>query len=58
MKSVRRTVFAQETIQVEEVATELRAVQSAIGSGVDVQAFTSMALHTYGAVVTPTKREP
>ena len=51
-----RTVFAQETIKVEEVATELRAVQSAIGSDVDVQAFTSTALHAYGAVVTPTQK--
>lgn len=51
-----RTVFAQETIKVDEVALELRAVQAAIGSGVDVQAFTSTALHAYGAVVTPTKQ--
>jgi len=34
-----RTMFAQETIKVDEVAGELKAVRSAIGSGVDVASF-------------------
>lgn len=50
-----RTVFAQKTIKVDEVAAELRAVQSAIGSGVDMQAFTSTALQAYGATVNTAK---
>ncbi|HEY9076219.1 MAG TPA: helicase-related protein [Anaerolineaceae bacterium] len=44
-----RTLFAQETIKVDEVAQELRAVQSAIGSGVDVADFTRRALVAFGA---------
>jgi hypothetical protein len=46
-----RTMFAQETIKVEEVAQELRAVRSAIGSGVDVESFTQEALKIYGGTV-------
>lgn len=46
-----RTMFAQETIKVEEVAQELRAVRSAIGSGVDVESFTQEALQIYGGTV-------
>lgn len=46
-----RTMFAQETIKVEEVARELRATQAAIGSGVDVAAFAKEALRAHGAVV-------
>jgi superfamily II DNA or RNA helicase len=46
-----RTMFAQETIKVDEVASELRAVQQAIGSGVDVASFTKQAFGTQGAVV-------
>ncbi len=46
-----RTMFAQEAIKVDEVAAELQAVQSAIGSGVDVAAFTKSAFATYGATV-------
>lgn len=48
-----RTMFAQETIKVDEVAAELAAVQSAIGSGVDVATFTKGALSAHGAVVSP-----
>lgn len=48
-----RTMFAQESIRVDEVATELEAVQSAIGSGVDVETFTHHALGAYGAVLSP-----
>src|SRR6266581_832263 len=46
-----RTMFAQETIKVDEVAAELAAVQSAIGSGVDVASFTQQAFHAYAAVI-------
>lgn len=46
-----RTMFAQETIKVEEVAQELRAVRSAIGSGVDVESFTQDGLKIYGGTV-------
>jgi superfamily II DNA or RNA helicase len=49
-----RTLFAQETIKVEEVARELHAVQAAIGSGVDVADFTRRALAVFGAQVTGT----
>ena len=44
-----RTLFAQETIKVDEVAQELHAVQSAIGSGVDVTDFTRRSLTAFGA---------
>ena len=46
-----RTMFAQETIKVDEVATELAAVQSAIGSGVEVSTFTRQALSANRAVI-------
>jgi superfamily II DNA or RNA helicase len=46
-----RTMFAQETIKVDEVARELRAMQAAIGSGVEVATFSKEALRAYGAVV-------
>src|SRR5712692_5334725 len=46
-----RTMFAQESIKVDEVASELAAVRSAIGSGVEVAAFMKTALTAYGAVV-------
>jgi hypothetical protein len=44
-------MFAQETIKVDEVAAELQAVRGAIGSGIDVAAFTQSAFSAYGAVV-------
>ena len=47
-----RTMFAQETIKVEEVGRELHAVQEAIGSGVDVKSFTCEAFRAHGAAVT------
>jgi hypothetical protein len=50
-----RTMFAQETIKVEEVAHELKESQSAIGGGADVPTFTCDALRAYGAVVTENK---
>ena len=46
-----RTLFAQETIKVDEVAQELQAAQAAVGSGVDVAAFTRDAFRTLGATV-------
>ena len=46
-----RTMFAQESIKVDEVARELAAVQSAIGSGVDVERFTTEALQANGAAI-------
>jgi len=52
-----RTMFAQETIKVEDVVRELQAIRSAIGSSVDVAAFTEAAFKVHQAVVseTPTK---
>ncbi|WP_428938700.1 helicase-related protein [Fontivita pretiosa] len=49
-----RTMFAQEGIQarVGDVARELEAVRSAIGSARDVESFTRDALRAYGAFVT------
>ncbi|MGH2523163.1 MAG: helicase-related protein, partial [Anaerolineales bacterium] len=46
-----RTMFAQETIKVQDVARELRAAQAAVGSGVDVAAFVRDALHAHGAAI-------
>ncbi len=46
-----RTMFAQETIKEEVVAPELAAVQSAIGSSVDVSAFTREAVRAHHGVV-------
>lgn len=47
-----RTMFAQETIKVDEVSHELKAVQSVIGSGVDVATFTKEAFRAHKAIVT------
>jgi superfamily II DNA or RNA helicase len=46
-----RTMFAQETIKADEVARELAAVRSVIGSGVDVATFTQEALLAHKATV-------
>lgn len=46
-----RTMFAQETIKVDEVAGELHAVWAAIGSSLNVAAFTHDALRAHGAVI-------
>jgi superfamily II DNA or RNA helicase len=46
-----RTMFAQESIKVEEVVREVEAARDAIGSGVDVAAFTRTALAAYKASV-------
>jgi len=49
-----RTMFAQESIRVDEVQRELEAVRTAIGSGVDVARFVRDALRACGATVTVT----
>ncbi len=46
-----RTMFAQETIKVDAVAKELRAARAAVGSGVDVQAFSTEVVRTAGGTV-------
>lgn len=46
-----RTMFAQESIKVEEVARELAEVRSAIGSGVDLATFVRTAALAHGATV-------
>ncbi|MCG8365676.1 MAG: DEAD/DEAH box helicase [Pseudanabaenales cyanobacterium] len=49
-----RTMFAQETIKVEDVVRELKSIQSAIGSSVDVAAFTEAAFKVHQAVISET----
>jgi hypothetical protein len=44
-------MFAQESIKVEEVAQELRAAQDAIGTHVDVAAFTKEALQACKGII-------
>jgi len=46
-----RTLFAQETIKVDEVARELRAVQDAIGRGSDVRWFLAESVRAHGGTV-------
>lgn len=46
-----RTMFAQESIKVEEVAAELQAARQAVGSGIDLQCFIRDALQDLGASV-------
>ena len=46
-----RTVFAQETIKVEEVARELAEARAAVGLGGDVAGFVRDALSAHGADV-------
>src|SRR5690606_32699283 len=43
-----RTMFAQESIRVEEVARELEAARAAVGSSVDVRRFVIEATSAYG----------
>jgi superfamily II DNA or RNA helicase len=50
-----RTVFAQETIKVDEVAAELQAVQASIGLGADVRRFVLDVFTAHGAVITDRK---
>jgi hypothetical protein len=49
-----RTMFAQESIKADEVAAELAAMQSAIGSGVDVKRFTIEAFKASRSVISET----
>jgi superfamily II DNA or RNA helicase len=53
-----RTLFAQHSIKVEEVAQELREVQAAIGSSEDVERFTTEVLRAYGAFLRQPRGEP
>ena len=46
-----RTLFAQRTIKVEEVAQELQAAREAVGSGVDVSQFLADVTRLYGGTV-------
>ena len=52
-----RTVFAQQTIKVEEVARELDSVRAAIGSGVDVERFVREAVTVHKGVATNAGKE-
>jgi len=47
-----RSVFAQATLKVDDVAVELKDAQEAVGSPKDVEAFLLEALEASGAVVT------
>jgi hypothetical protein len=47
-----RTMFAQESIKVDEVRRELDAVRAAIGSGVDVARFVKQAMELHHATFT------
>jgi superfamily II DNA or RNA helicase len=55
---VSRTRFAQHAISTEEVAAELAAVRSAIGSGADVARFVADAASALGASVVGDGRTP
>jgi hypothetical protein len=46
-----RTLFAQDSIKVDEVAQELQSMRAAIGSGVEVANFMTVALQALGATV-------
>ena len=46
-----RSRFAQRTINVDEVAAELRSTQDAVGSMVDIKRFTVETLQRHGAAV-------
>ncbi len=46
-----QTLFAQRTINVEEVAAEMQASRQALGSGVEVASFVRTALTSSGGVV-------
>ena len=46
-----RTMFAQQTIKVDEVTRELEAVRAAIGSSIDIEEFMTTALKAHGGFV-------
>jgi len=48
-----RSIFAQHTINPDEVADELEAVNRAVGSGADVEAFVRTGVSAYGGVAAP-----
>lgn len=48
-EKVSRTLFAQHTIQVDEVAKELERIRQALGTPMDLQRFVRNALHGLGA---------
>jgi len=48
-----RTMFAQQAIRVDEVATELSATRQAVGSGTDVAVFMRDAVQMHRGVVSP-----
>jgi superfamily II DNA or RNA helicase len=50
-EKLSRTLFAQQTIKVEDVVRELEAARDAVGSGVDVAGFVRTALLASRAVV-------
>ena len=47
-----RSIFAQHTIDPDEVGAELVALQAAVGSGTDVEQFVHTSVDAYGGVVT------
>ena len=47
----RRSLFAQHTINPDQVAAELEAMRKAVGSGADVERFTKTVLINNGAVL-------
>ena len=51
----RRSLFAQHTINPDEVAAELEAMRQAVGSGADVERFTTTVLPAHGAVRQPSE---
>lgn len=48
-----RTVFAQESLKVDEVRRELAEVRAAIGAGTDVAAFVATAVRAFGGHAEP-----
>ncbi len=54
-EKLSQTMFSHRPIKVEDVARELQAVRSAIGSGVQVAAFTKDALRSSQAIVSRTR---
>ena len=50
-----RTLYAQHTIQPEEVRRELVANRDATGAGIEVQSFLTATLEAYGATISKSK---
>ena len=48
-----RSIFAQHTINPDEVGKELVALQTAVGSGADVEQFVRTSVAAYGGIATP-----